>query len=139
MTKADDPRLKGRHPEFCRMSLRPGIGLDAMHDVASVLMQFDLDTREADVPSALRHGSRTLPLGRYLRRYLRTLVGKDASAPQETLDAIKEKLQPLFEAAKSAPTGDLRTLAFKNSLIDTYEGSRRSLEARMKLKSGRKL
>lgn len=39
MTRADDLRLNGRHPEFARMSLRPGIGADAMHEVASTLLK----------------------------------------------------------------------------------------------------
>lgn len=92
MTKWDDPRLAGRHPEFARMSLRPGIGADAMHDVASVMMQYRLDER-GDVPSGLRHGAGMHPLGRYLRKKLRTMVGKDEAAPPEALHEAAEKLQ----------------------------------------------
>lgn len=99
MTKADDPRLDGRFPEFARMSLKPGIGADAMHEVASTLLQFDLETGMDDVPSSLRHGSRTLPLGNYLTRRLRKLVGKDEAAPQSTLDKVEEELRPMREAA----------------------------------------
>ena len=40
MTAKDDPRLSGRPPEFCRMSLKPGIGADAMWDVASDFRRF---------------------------------------------------------------------------------------------------
>lgn len=118
MTRNDDVRLAGRQPEFARMSLRPGIGFDAMHDVASVLMALGLDESEADVPSALRHGSRTLPLGRYLQRSLRMLIGKEPNAPEASIQAAFERVRPLFEAASAAPTSEGRTLAFKNALID---------------------
>lgn len=66
MTQRDDVRLGGLHPEFARMSLRPGIGAAAMWDVASVMMQYKL----AEIPMGLRHGSKILPLGRYLRAKL---------------------------------------------------------------------
>lgn len=105
MTRNDDPRLQGRHPEFSRMSLKPGIGYNYMHEVASTLMQFNLeDTAQGDVPSSLRHGTRTLPLGRYLTRKLRTLVGKLEGAPDETIQARAEEMRPLQEAARNSAT-----------------------------------
>lgn len=75
MTKHGDERLDGRHPEFARMSNRPGIGADMMSNVAQSLVKFDLakDGPE-DVPLALRHGASELPLGRYLRRRLRKIL-----------------------------------------------------------------
>lgn len=99
MTSKDDIRLSGRYPEFGRMSLRPGIGADALHEVADVLLRLNLVDPEGDVPSALRHGSRLLPLGRYLRRKLRVLVGHDEAAPEKTLKEIEETLRPLFDVA----------------------------------------
>lgn len=81
MTSKDDVRLYGRHPEFARMSLKPGIGADFMHEVASSHMEFNLASREVDVPSTLRHGGRMLPLGPYLTRKLRTYVGMDPRNP----------------------------------------------------------
>lgn len=103
MTRTDDARLNGRWPEFSRMSNRPGIGADALHEVASELMRFNLDNTQADVPSALRHGKRELPLGRYLTRRLRKLTGKDEQAPAETLLKIEAEVQ------------DVRKTAFDNS------------------------
>lgn len=105
MTQKDDPRLQSHsllnplHPEFARMSLRPGIGANAMHDVASTLMQFNLDTSQDDVPSALRHGSRTLPLSRYLRKKLRTYIGKDEKAPTNLVNEIQEELRAVRETS----------------------------------------
>lgn len=96
MTSFDDSRLRGRHPEFARMSRRPGIGVNAMHEVADVLMRFNLDTTQSDVPVTLRHGSRELPLGRLLRQKLRSMVGKDEKAPPQIPD---EKVQAVYQAA----------------------------------------
>lgn len=87
--------LEDRVPEFSTQSNRPGIGFHAMHDVASELMRLDLDASQADVPSALRHGSRLLPLGRYLTHKLREMVGKDGKAPPEVLAERAKKMQAL--------------------------------------------
>lgn len=103
MTNRQDPRLNGRDPEFARMSLKPGIGALAMHDVASTLLTFNLDETQGDVPSSLRHGNRLLPLGRYLRRYLRTLVGKDPKAPHATLLESEARLLHMLERYEKTP------------------------------------
>lgn len=97
MTAADDPRLEGRHPEFARMSLKPGIGADMMHDVASVM----LDPRFADqeTPRSLRHGSQEKPLGRYLRRKLAEATGKEIDAEKALRDQF-ERLRPMHEEAR---------------------------------------
>lgn len=81
MTHRLDPRLEGREPEFARMSLKPGIGRDAMKPVADALRRYDLDATLPDVPTALRHGPQLRPLGRYLRRSLRSDIGREKDAP----------------------------------------------------------
>lgn len=103
MTMRDDHRLKGREPEFARMSLKPGIGHDMMHEVASSLLQFNLEKTQVDVPSTLRHGNREMPLGRYLTKKLRSLVGKDEKAPEAVIKKIQQELS------------DVRKTAFDNS------------------------
>lgn len=77
LTKKGDPRLGGRHPEFSRMSLRPGIGADYMENVANVLTSKygSMILKSGDVPMVLQHGKKKLPLGRYLRQRLRLEVG----------------------------------------------------------------
>lgn len=141
MTRGDDPRLEGRHPEFSRMSTKPGIGADMMDEVASTLMQFNLEeTTQGDVPSSLRHGSRTLPLGRYLRKRLRTRVGKDAKAPQETISAINAEMRPLYEAALEAAKRSKETPSIRDHLVAQNEAARLSQAAKSKIrKQPRKL
>lgn len=99
LTNKSDPKLLGRYPEFGRMSLKPGLGADFVPEIASTLLGINYEKRGDDVPAALQHGTRTLPLGRYLRRKLREQLGKSPDAPQSTLDKVKEDLQPLRETA----------------------------------------
>ncbi|UIB81457.1 replication initiator protein [Flyfo microvirus Tbat2_151] len=129
MTSKDDKRLMGRHPEFSRMSLKPGIGADMMFEVASTLMALNLEDTQDDVPSSLRHGSRSLPLGRYLRKKLRTYVGKDEKAPQSTIEKMGEKLLPMREAARNSKTQP----SFKKEVVDAHKQGRRNQEAKSKV------
>lgn len=137
MTSKDDSRLNGRHPEFARMSLRPGIGHDALHEVASELIRYDLAS--PDVPLALRHGSKQLPLGRYLRRKLRLLVGLDENAPQEVIDKMAEELSPMYEAAFSTPRNAGRKNFFREALIDMDNGRVAQMEARNRIYKERRV
>lgn len=78
LTAPDDPRLHGRHPEFARMSLRPGIGALSVPDIGAALTSEHGSKSvalDADVPALLRHGKALLPLGRYLRAKLREEIG----------------------------------------------------------------
>lgn len=108
MTAKDDPRLDGRYPEFTRMSLRPGIGAGAVPAIADALN----DThgaahvgRTGDVPAALMHGRRRLPLGRYLRRKLREEMGFSEVGGQESVKRVQaEELRTLCEAEGVAAT-----------------------------------
>lgn len=130
MTSKSDERLRGRHPEFARMSNRPGIGHDFMFEVASTFMTFDLDQSEADVPSALRHGKRVLPLGRYLRKKLRVMVGRDEKTPESETRRLAEELLPLRIAAKS----DAENPSLKHQILEVNKGKVANLLARQKLR-----
>lgn len=86
MTKKGDTRLQGREPEFARMSLRPGIGAHSMDDVARALNTpagAAAVARLGDVPTTLRYGRSSMPLGRYLSNRLRQAYGQTI-APCET-------------------------------------------------------
>lgn len=128
MTRDTDPRLEGRRPEFARMSLKPGIGLGMMHDLASTLMELGTDNM-VDVPAVLQHGMTRYPLGRYLRRKLRTMVGRSPNAPQEALEQYAKEMLPLRKAAFDA-SEPLKTHVLEKSL-----GKRIQIEA----KYGRKI
>lgn len=125
-TRKDDARLGGREPEFARMSLRPGIGLGMMHELASTLLQHRLDERMIDVPLSLQHGMAKWPLGRYLRRKLRTFIGRDVNAPAQVLAAQEQELQVMREAAW-LDKRSVKAEVLKNSL-----GRRRQIEAKQR-------
>lgn len=81
---------KGQYPEYSRMSLRPGIGADAMSDLANILnskVGADSIITAGDLPGMLRHGKRTLPLGRYLKKKMALQLGYD----EEKLSAARMK------------------------------------------------
>lgn len=137
MRRTDDHRLNGRWPEFSRMSLKPGIGFDALWEVADTLMKYNLDERDEDVPTGARVGSRLNPYGRYLRRKLRELIGRDPkAAPLED-----EEMLALWDRAKmEAPKGgELRRVLFKNLLIDASEQRVLQMQTRMKVYKQEKL
>lgn len=129
MTHTDDPRLNGKPPEFMRCS--QGIGKEFMWDVASVLLQHNRETW-TDVPSALRHGTKVMPLGRYLRGKLREMVGADPKCPEYTLDAIKAEMRPLREAAFEAST------SFKKAIIEAGNQKVLNMEKRNEIFASRR-
>lgn len=142
LTSKDDDRLitrctvcaqtSSRHPEFSRMSLKPGIGANFMHEVASTTMQFNLEEdTQGDVPSSLRHGTRRLPLGRYLRRRLRTLVGKEANAPTTPPDPEMLSLQLDARSDKENPS-------LRSHLLTATSARASSLIAKTKIFKQRK-
>ncbi|QXP44188.1 MAG: replication initiator protein [Arizlama microvirus] len=116
-----------KHHEFARMSLRPGIGVPALPELASIIMQFNLDKETGDVPSAVRIGKKILPLGRTLRQKLRQQVGLAPTAPSATLDAIHCELSPVREAAFNASS------SLKGTIIDLYKGTVQSIESRARI------
>jgi len=105
LTNHDNPLLDGRHPEFARMSLRPGIGATAVPDIAETLSDVHgarLVSALGDVPTSLRHGRRSLPLGRYLRSKLREEMGFETFGGQDKPEALrKEEMQSLLDSAGS--------------------------------------
>lgn len=78
LTAKDDPKLEGRHPEFSRMSNRPGIGALAIKNLAEQFRYgpgHNFLEENGDIPTSLKIGKRSIPLGRYLIQKLREGVG----------------------------------------------------------------
>jgi len=102
LSDPNDFRLGGRHPEFARMSKRPGIGANAIPDVADRLLRLPPRFLASlpDVPRALRHGGKPYPLGRYLTRLLRKQIGRSPDAPEVNLEHKKEEVQLLRQYAE---------------------------------------
>lgn len=89
--KKDD--LSGRIPEFALMSRRPGIGFDALNDVAALMQKKefrDYIGLRGDVPEGLIHGRSFLPFGRYLRTKLREMMNT-AYDPEVYLKQIRDQ------------------------------------------------
>lgn len=135
MTAPDDPRLNGRHPEFARMSLKPGIGAHAMFDIADTLLNYQntLDTL-SDVPGEIMIGRSKRPLGRYLHKKLRTYVGRDEKAPQAVMDKIAAEMLPLRLAARS----DEKNPSVKAAIVAAGAGRRASASAKRQIYSKRR-
>lgn len=132
MTAQDDMRLRGRYPEFPFRSNRPGIGHDAMWDVASKLLQQSLD-EGTDVPSVLRSYGKLNPIGRYLRMKLRRMIGHDEKAPPEAVARIVEEMRPLREASFEA------SKSFRQAIIDEGSARVQQIEARNAIFRKRKI
>lgn len=126
----EDVAASGRHPEFQRMSLRPGLGLGAMYDLASDMLRFNLETREEDVPVFLPYGkSKKLPLGRYLRRNLRRFIGRDEKTPEAIVKRLSEEMLGLRLDSRQDTSGE----SFKKKLIKSSEGELRNVRAKYEI------
>lgn len=134
MTAKDDPRLGGRHPEFARMSLRPGIGANAMSDVAESFRdplgkQYLAET--GDVPLSISHGKRSMPLGRYLRNKLREEL--EHPNPGVTSPHFQDKIKELSVVYKDRLANS--SWARSQVVADLNAQKIRNLEARAKIYS----
>lgn len=141
MTAKDDHRLNGRHPEFARMSNRPGIGATSMKVVAQSFENhygYKFIAETGDVPHQLQHGQRKMPLGRYLRRILREEMGFiETEAQPGWLAEASLEMQEMYRTAKENPkNSDVWT--HKQAFLALNKGKVASLENRSKIYRSRK-
>lgn len=142
MTSKDDKRLNGRHPEFARMSLRPGIGALAVPTLADSLTTdhgSEFILRNQDVPNELRISGKKLPLARYLRRRLRKHLGfpEESTSPVH-LKAFELQMHKLYEDFKKDPRfaeipSAGRKEAFKKWLVEKNEQASLNLVNKQKI------
>lgn len=92
LTLPDSPGLNGRHPEFARMSLRPGIGALVVEEIMRVVYSQngskDIAIR-GDVPDQIHLNGKKVPLGRYIRNQLRDAYGIAKKTPEEVMRALQ--------------------------------------------------
>lgn len=120
MTKKDDPRLNGKYPEFQRTST--GIGRSALPYLFSTL--FDEKIGESflvdmDIPNAINMSGKTWPLGRYLKKKLREMLGLDLKTDftrfLNELHTLQKTHLSLAKKGEASPS-------FRQYLIDSDEG-----------------
>lgn len=95
--------LGDRVPEFARMSLKPGIGALAIDSIADAFKPdygFKiLQNNNGDVPVSLTHGSKSMPLGRYLRGKLRNVLAIPEKGEREKLSDYAASLREMYAKA----------------------------------------
>lgn len=143
MTTSLDIRLKGRKPEFARMSRRPGLGRASMDVVASA-MQTDTGLNEVlrlegDVPDRLLQAKKSMLLGRYLRRELRGVLGLSKKAPinKTYLAKTYDEYETILKEVQN-PTSKYYRLPVIKALLTKDAQRVINMVGRMKLKDGGK-
>lgn len=144
LTSKSDPRLNGRHPEFARMSLRPGIGAPAMAILAKQLKRYkDVAMTEfGDVPLTLKIGKKNFPLHRYLRERLRNEMEFPDDYKKEVKSLVRyEESIELQNMLQSKIDDDPNSTATKKSVyLELKAQSFRNIESRAKIfDKGRRL
>lgn len=134
MTKADDERLDGRHPEFARMSRMPALGTDFVRK--NVVPQY-LHHGIKMIEPNLRHGNQEWPLGRTLTNKLIEDVyaydPRDAKVFKAARKARhKIEMRPLLQAAQANRT------TIEKEVLKQSEGKRASFDAKQKIRASRK-
>lgn len=132
MTKKEDPRLEGKHPEFARMSRKPGLGADAMKVVASGFGDHHLEymLKNANVPTVLEHGGKSMPLGRYLVSKLREALGYGRDSIEDSQILFWQKMRQMFEDEKYAAKKEKRPI---KSVVDLNMQKILTMEKRFKI------
>lgn len=125
MTSATDYRLEGRHPEFARMSNRPGIGADYVPVVSDSLKVHNFHHLIDDVPTSLAHGGKLLPLGRYLRRKLRKALYGSEDSPPHVLEKLRQELLDLQTLTENDPNPNASFRERLRQKIDRHDIERR--------------
>lgn len=131
LTRAGDQRLDGKHPEFARMSLRPGIGAPAVSTLSkAVLSDAGIGSLvdSGDVPSVVRTEGKLWPLGRYIRGKIRTEVGMDTRQPEHITAGLAREMQELLrepgarDRREEQRLQDSRRAAVRDAISNSKKG-----------------
>lgn len=124
LTSKDDPRLFGRHPEFARMSNRPGIGAPFIPAIAKNVGPYN----SLENGRIVRIAGKKQAIGPYLSRKLLEALEDDEKKVQEFKDArsIEKSLEmrALYEAQKEGEYESIRSVYQKSIFqqLATLEG-----------------
>jgi len=94
LTRSGDPELEGKHPEFARMSRRPGVGAVAVSKMAASFVDRKgaaFLVAKGDVAREFQLNGKTFSLGRYLSHQLRKAVGWKENMPSAVMLAESAK------------------------------------------------
>lgn len=94
-------RLAGRFPEFSRASRRPGLAYEVVDDIIKHLTYTTLSHTVDDVPRLLVHGSKALPLGRYLTDKIYEKMGITFE-PGEKLQRFEQSLRSMLLSSETS-------------------------------------
>lgn len=136
-------KLKGRQPEFVRMSLKPGIGAIAIKNLVTSGVrsrQGKFVKRCLDAPAVLRNSGRTLPLGKYLRRKWREALGRSPDTPEFVIQEYVNRMQELYKESVALAKKEGVPKAFSDPSAIYFKENRqriRNLEARVKIFANR--
>lgn len=129
--------LDGRHPEFARMSLKPGIGAPMIPAIREMLWDEhgnELMGELGDVPDMIKISGQEVLLGGYLKNKLRReFLNEDEIQEvkeRKMLQLQKENLQAYWEEKAKRPKKIGRKFTFKDFIIDKHLQKVRDLEKR---------
>jgi hypothetical protein len=136
MTNKNNPKvqefLNGRHPEFARMSNRPGIGAPALDTIQQILETehgCDLLHELNDVPDMIEIGGQQMLLGSYLKNKLREKMGVSDEVKEKKLSFLQEeKIEEYLSYRQETPW--FQALSQKEFLIEKHIQKTRNVEKR---------
>jgi hypothetical protein len=129
--------LNGKHPEFARMSLRPGIGapaIPALRDLLWTEHGNELLSELQDVPDIIKIGGREVLLGSYLKNKLREEIGIDEEIKEKKLSQLRaEKIEEYITYRSEKKEGE-KILSQKEFLLEKHLQKVRNIEGKFSRK-----
>lgn len=121
ITTRTDPRLQGKHPEFARMSLKPGIGALQCENMGKELVRaFENGHAALDVPGEVRQAGRKMPMGKYVQGKLREAVGWERNMPQDAKVALQVERQRVGRVERDRKReSQYRSVTGRNKISDS--------------------